>query len=102
MYQETKSLDRRSLHAVLAREADYVSLWEDVLKAGHSRGWLKGDPRLAADLISLLCSIVALRRWSLSRRFSAPAVLDGLVAFVLRGVGLSEDDRYAGASLARR
>ena len=30
------------------------------------------------------------------------ARLDGLVAFVLCGVGLSEDDRHAGASLARR
>jgi AcrR family transcriptional regulator len=102
MYQETKSLGRRSVHAVLAREAEYVALWQDVLEAGRSRGSLKGDPRLAADLISFLCSIVALRRWSLSRRFSSHAFRDGLVAFVLRGLGLSEEETHARAALARR
>ena len=54
MYQETKSLDRQSLHAVLNREADYVRFFEDILRLGYERGVFKGDPRLSADIITYL------------------------------------------------
>ena len=37
MYQERKSLDRQSLHAVLTREADYVRFFEEILQAGYRR-----------------------------------------------------------------
>lgn len=94
MYQESKSLDRESLHAVLSREAEYVKFFEDILSAGCARGVFKGDPRLSADVIAYLCSILALRRWNLRRRFASDEILDGLIAFILRGLGV-EDGRRA-------
>lgn len=94
MYQESKSLDRESLHAVLSREAEYVKFFEDILSAGYARGVFKGDPRLSADVIAYLCSILALRRWNLRRRFASDEILDGLIAFILRGLGV-EDGRRA-------
>lgn len=94
MYQETKSLDRSSRHAVLSREADYVGFFEEILRDGYARGVFKGDPRLAADAIAYLCSIIALRRWSLASRLSPAEVRAGLVAFILRALGVPvEDDR---------
>jgi AcrR family transcriptional regulator len=94
MYQETKSLDRASRRAVLSREADYVGFFEDILRDGYARGAFKGDPRLAADAIAYLCSVIALRRWSLGSRLSLDEVREGLVAFILRGLGVAvEDDR---------
>jgi AcrR family transcriptional regulator len=87
MYQETKSLDRGSRHAVLAREADYVKFFEGILQSGYDRGAFQGDPRLSADLIAYLCSIVALRRWNLRTRFTSDEVQAGLVEFVLRALG---------------
>jgi len=94
MYQETKSLGRDSRRAVLSREAEYVAFFEEILRDGYARGVFKGDPRLAADAIAYLCSIIALRRWSLGSRLSPDAVREGLVAFILRGLGLpAEDDR---------
>jgi AcrR family transcriptional regulator len=90
MYQETKSLDRESLHAVLSREAEYVGFFEDILKAGYARGVFRGDPRLSADVIAYLCSILALRRWNLRRRFTSDEVLEGVIAFILRGLGVVE------------
>lgn len=88
MYHETKSLGRKSLHAVLSREAEYVRTFEAILREGDRRGVMKSDPELAADIIAFLCSIVALRRWNLRRRFSGSAVHDGLIQFVLRGLGV--------------
>lgn len=93
MYQESKSLDRESLHAVLSREAEYVKFFEDILSSGYARGVFKGDPRLSADVIAYLCSILALRRWNLRRRFSGDEVVDGLIAFILRGLGVKEGRR---------
>lgn len=92
MYQETKSLDRASRRAVLSREAEYVRFFEDVLRAGYERGAFTGDPRLSADLIAYLCSIVALRRWNLRTRFSSEAVHDGLIRFILRALGVAREE----------
>lgn len=93
MYQETKSLDRPSRRAVLAREADYVRFFEEILTAGAGRGAFRGDPRLAADLIAYLCSVVALRRWNLRARFASAEVQEGMVDFILRALGVDERSR---------
>lgn len=90
MYQETKSLDRAARRAVLAREADYVGFFEEILQAGYRRGLFQGDPRLAADVIAFLCSIVALRRWNLRARFTSVEMQEGLVDFILRALGARE------------
>lgn len=90
MYQETKALDPQPLHAVLNREAEYVKFFEDILRAGYDRGFFKGDPRLSADIIAYLCSILALRRWNLRRRFSSGEAMEGLIPFILRGLGVAE------------
>jgi AcrR family transcriptional regulator len=90
MYHETKSLDRESLRHVLAREADYVRFFEDVLRVGYERGVFKGDPQLSADIITYLCSLVALRRWNLRQRFASEEIRDGLIAFIVRGLGATE------------
>jgi AcrR family transcriptional regulator len=92
MYQETKSLDRASQQAVLSREADYVRFFEDILRAGYERGVFTGHPQLSADIIAYLCSILALRRWNLRTRFSSAEVQDGLIQFVLRALGASNED----------
>lgn len=92
MYQETKSLDRASQKAVLSREADYVRFFEDILRAGYERGVFTGHPQLSADIIAYLCSILALRRWNLRTRFSSAEAQDGLIQFVLRALGASNED----------
>jgi AcrR family transcriptional regulator len=93
MYQETKSLDRDSLHHVLAGEADYVKFFEDLLETGYQQGVFQGDPRLSADIITYLCSLIALRRWNLRRRFAPDDAVEGLIAFVLRGLGVPDQAR---------
>jgi AcrR family transcriptional regulator len=92
MYQETKSLGRASRRAVLNREADYVAFVEEMLRDGYVRGVFKGDPRLAADAVTYVCSITALRRWSLNARLTRDQVREELVNFILRGLGVPVDD----------
>jgi AcrR family transcriptional regulator len=89
LYRESKSLDRSSLRAVLGREADYVKFFEEILRAGFQSGVFTGDPRLTADIIAYLCSILALRRWNLATRFSSDQIRDGLTTFILRGLGVA-------------
>ena len=88
MYQETKSLDRESLRHVLAGEADYVKFFEEILRAGYDQGAFRGDPRLTADIITYLCSVIALRRWNLRQRFTREEIADGLVAVEVARQGL--------------
>ncbi|MBI2168051.1 MAG: TetR family transcriptional regulator, partial [Actinobacteria bacterium] len=109
MYQETKSLGRASRRAVLSREAEYVAFFEEILRDGYARGVFKGDPRLAADAVAYVCSIIALRRWSLNSRFAPEQVREGLISFILRGLGVPVEDadetlrrHAAGAVLAWR
>jgi hypothetical protein len=78
---------------VLSREAEYVRFFEDILRLGYERGVFKGDPRLSADIITYLCSILALRRWNLRRRFSSDEAREGMIAFMLRGLGAGGADR---------
>jgi AcrR family transcriptional regulator len=91
MYQETKALGGPSRRAVLSREADYVKFFEDILRAGYDRGVFRGDPRLSADVIAFLCSILALRQWNLRSRFSSDDVHEGLLEFILRGLGAARE-----------
>ncbi len=93
VYQEAKSLGKPSLHAMLTREAEYVAFFEQILQTGYDRGVFTSDPRLSADIITYLCSVVALRRWNLKRRFQQPEVNDGIVEFILRGLGLDASNR---------
>ncbi len=86
MYQETKSLGRKSLHNVLAEESHYVGLFEDVLQAGYDQGLFIGNPKLGADIVAYLCTIVVLRRWHLGRRFSSEEIENGVIDFILGGL----------------
>lgn len=88
LYKESASLDKESLYTVLARETDYIELFEQLL-----RERFKGKPvdeehlRLAADLLSYIPVIMSFRRWSLGRRFkSMDKVLEGIADFTLSGI----------------
>jgi AcrR family transcriptional regulator len=88
LYKESSSLDRESLHSVLARETEYIELFENLL-----RGYFKGREinetrvRIAADLMSYIPVIVTFRRWSLKHRFeSMEIVMNNILDFVLRGI----------------
>jgi len=104
LYQASGSLDRESLHDVLARETEYIEIFEDLVRkslAGRQVSEFK--LKLAADILSYLGVIVTLRRWSLKRRFeSMDEVLDGILDFMLRGLEFLTDEGVQRPSLTAR
>ena len=88
IYKASTFLDRESLHEVLARETEYIELFENLLRDYFKE--VKVDEsrlRLAADLLTYIPVIMTFRRWSLRRRFeSMDAVMKRIHDFVLHGI----------------
>jgi AcrR family transcriptional regulator len=90
LYRESHSLDRASLEEVMGRESEYAHFLQSVFEDGYRHGVFQGDAELSADVVLYLSSILALRWWRLRGRFSSQDAIDGLSAFLLRGLGLPE------------
>jgi TetR/AcrR family transcriptional regulator, cholesterol catabolism regulator len=89
LYRESHSLDRTSLQELMDRETEYIEFLRSILADGYRRGVFHGDAELSADVAVYLSAILALRWWRL-RRFNGPDAIDGLSAFLLRGLGIPE------------
>ncbi len=104
LYQASGSLDKESLHDVLARETEYIEIFEDLVRkslAGRQASEFK--IKLAADILSYLGVIVTLRRWSLKRRFkSNDEVLNGILDFILHGLEFLSDEEGRAPSVPAR
>ena len=88
IYKESSSLDKPSLYTILTKEVEYIDIFQNLL-----RDYFKGTTydennlKLAADLLVYIPVILALRRWSLKRRFeSIETVIQGILDFVLHGI----------------
>ena len=88
IYKESASLDKESLYAVLARETEYIELFEGLLRERFKGQDVNEEHlHLAADLLSYIPVIMTFRRWSLKRRFeSMDIVMKGILDFVLHGI----------------
>jgi AcrR family transcriptional regulator len=97
VYRESHALDRRSLHAILARVAEFIDMFESILVEAARRGQVRfGDSRVAANVLTFLPIIVAMRRWDLGRRKVARKDLDrDLVHFMLSGLGFDATNGHA-------
>ncbi len=90
LYKESASLDKESIRIVLARETEYIELFEDLLRDYFSCKGRKIEQtrlRVSADLLSYIPVIMTFRRWSLRRRFdSMEKVMDEILNFMLKGI----------------
>jgi len=92
IYQETHALGRDSLRAVLAQTDAFIRLFAELIEAARRDGMaLDGAPRLAADIVTFLPVMLALRRWRLRDAADGPEAEAELVAFLLRGLGCPEE-----------
>jgi hypothetical protein len=88
IYKASTFLDKESLHEVLAKETEYMELFENLLR-DYFKGMAVDETRLrlAADLLAYIPVIVTFRRWSLRRRFeSMDMVMKGIHDFILHGI----------------
>lgn len=90
IYQNSHLLDDRSLHVTLARVDRFVRMFEKFISdAARDANITIGNNYLAANIFTFLPTMVALRRWSLSREISRDEVLSDLTEFLVRGLGFS-------------
>ncbi len=88
LYRESHSLDRKSLHALLARVEEFIQLFQQILSAARDNGHVAIDNIvLTANIVTFLPTIVALRRWDLDRKVPKDQTVQGLVGFMMRGLG---------------
>ena len=88
IYKESKSLDRESLHTVLARETEYIEIFQGLLNDYFGEKKIETRKlKLSADLIAFIPVIWTFRRWSLNRRFSSSTkVFEDIIEFILYGI----------------
>jgi AcrR family transcriptional regulator len=90
IYQESHSLDQESLHTILRRESEYVSLIGKILKRVEKQGDGRSKNLLEADIIVFLLAFIPLRRWNIKRRFSEKEIKTGLVDFILTALKMKK------------
>jgi hypothetical protein len=88
LYHESHALDARSQHTILGRVGEFIDAFERLLAEAARQGRVApGNARLAANIVTFLPTIVALRRWDLRRRVPRQAQVRGITEFLLRGLG---------------
>jgi AcrR family transcriptional regulator len=100
IYQESHALDRRSLEGILARVSEYIEMFEDLLRDAAREGRIPPvNARLAANIVTYLPTMVALRRWDLGGRVPRDELLRGVTEFLLRGLGAGAPRAAGGGRL---
>ena len=90
LYHESHNLDRRSLRVVLGRVGEFIDSVEDLLAAtGGAKRLGKTNRRLAANILTFLPTMVALRGWALPPELGRAQLVDEMVTFMLKGLGLA-------------
>ena len=93
MYQESHALERKALRDVLSRVREFIEYFITILKEASEAGVItSSNPQVTANIITFLPVMVALRRWDLGRRCTQQEVIDGLVNFMTRGLGVVLDE----------
>jgi AcrR family transcriptional regulator len=89
IYQNSHLLDKRSRKVILARVEEFIAMFEGILgQAGSQTSMRLGNLHIAANIVTFLPTMIALRRWSLRDRTEPEEVIDALSTFMARGLGL--------------
>jgi AcrR family transcriptional regulator len=88
IYQDSHLLDAKSRRVILARVEEFVGLFETILaEAAKELGKPLPDPHFAANVLTFLPTMIALRRWSLKNRRPREQLIQQLTDFLVRGLG---------------
>jgi AcrR family transcriptional regulator len=88
VYRETRSLSRDNREKIFAIERQFTGFWRKILEDGQASGEIDvSDANLTANFIYFLCTVWALRYWSIGQ-YSPNVIKRELTEFILRGLGL--------------
>ena len=89
VYHESHNLDRRSLRSLLARVQGWINQVEELVTEASGRELpSKAKRNLLANIVTFLPTLFALRGWALPKELSQDQYTDGLVEFMMQGLGL--------------
>jgi AcrR family transcriptional regulator len=90
IYQDSHLLEPRSLRVILARVEEFIGMFERIVSdAARELRVPLAHPHLAANILTFLPVMIALRGWSLRDDPSPETVVDEISAFVVRGLGFA-------------
>ena len=94
IFQDSHLLDKRSLDVIKARVTEFIRMFEKMLvDATREANLLLPSPFLAANIVTFLPSIIALRRWSLYSDLTHDEIVDGITEFVMKGLGFAPSEQ---------
>ena len=91
VYHDSHNLDRRSLRSLLSRVHGWIDQFEELVAdaLGHERP-KKSKLNLLANILTFLPTLIALRGWALPKYLTQDEYVDGLVEFMMQGLGLKD------------
>jgi AcrR family transcriptional regulator len=90
IYQDSHLLDARSRKVILARVEEFIGMFESIVAdAARKLERALPHPHLAANMMTFLPVMIALRGWSLRKDASPEVVVDEISEFVVRGLGFA-------------
>jgi hypothetical protein len=90
IYQDSHLLDARSRNVILARVEEFIGMFERIVAdAARELGRPLAHPHLAANMMTFLPVMIALRGWSLRKDAAPNVVVDEISEFVVRGLGFA-------------
>lgn len=90
IYQNTHLLDGRSLKVILTRVDGFIHFFQDLLtEAGREAGVPIEQPYVAANVLTYLPTIIALRRWAFESEVDQKDLLEFISRFLVTGLGFA-------------
>ena len=100
IYQDSHLLDTRSRRVILARVEEFIGMFETILAdAARELGIELVSAHFAANILTFLPTMIALRRWSLRSELSPVQVVDELSEFLVRGLGFTNPGKKKNAAV---
>ena len=88
-YTEARHLKRDSLHAVLAKESEMISLLERLIKRGVQEGCFHTeDTFITANIIQHILVLESVRGWNFADKYPNMAHVGPVMNFIMRGLGV--------------
>jgi AcrR family transcriptional regulator len=88
IYQDSHLLEPRSLRVILARVEEFIAMFEQIItETARELNVRVPEPHVAANILTFLPAMIALRGWSLKGAAAPDEVVEQISEFVVRGLG---------------
>ncbi len=102
LYREAHAMVRPALRNVLGRVRQLIDYFARLIEEASAKGRLRCErPQVTANIVTFLPAIIALRRWDLRRHATDADVVESVVDFLVRGLGIDPNETAPVGATAR-